>query len=417
MDGLPLDIHERCGEYLAPAMKNAGYRPFGIGKFHTGPEQFEDLGYEVQINTEELWGTPEAMEKDGYLRFLHDNHPEYNFIEQVHGERTNMYYIPQMSPLPAELTVEAFVADRAVEQIGLDDSRPFFGFVSFVGPHPPFAPPVPYNRMYNPDAMRNPIQGSLETDHMDEQIPWMNYLIWAEDINDFLARNLRSRYYGEITYIDFCIGKILDALEKRGDADNTLICFFADHGDHLGDHHAWQKESYFEESCHIPFLLSWPSKYPGTAASQDLICLTDLFGIATSAAGAPQIRDGHDILAALDRRGPERKNVIACYGRPGTPQFKVMIREGEWKYIFLANGNREQLFNLKKDPGELALCNAEAPEILTRFRRETTEYCNRKGLLQALDGGKLRTFPYTPRPLFRIHQFNSAFGVKDFIYP
>jgi choline-sulfatase len=417
MDGLPEDIHERCGEYLAPAMKRAGYRPFGIGKFHTAPDQFEDLGYEVQINTEELWNTREAMERDGYLRFLRENHPEYNFIEQAHGERTNMYYVPQMSPLPAEFTVEAYVADRAIEQITVNDQRPFFGFVSFVGPHPPFAPPVPYNRMYNPDKMPNPVRGSLEADHMDEQIPWMNHLIWAEDINDSLARNLRSRYYGEITYIDFCIGRILDALEKRDDADNTLICFFSDHGDHLGDHHAWQKESYFEESCRIPFLLSWPSKYPASAQRSDLVCLTDLFGIATSAAGTPQFREGHDILAALDQRGPVRKNIFACYGRPGTPRFKVMIREDEWKYIFLSNGNREQLFNLSKDPGEFSLCNTEAPGILARFRQETAKYCARKGLFQALEGDKLRTFPYTPRPLFRIHQFNAALGVGDFIYP
>ena len=59
----------------------------------------------------------------------------------------------------------------------------------------------------------------------------MNYIVWAEDINDSHARVLKARYYGEITYIDHCIGRILDAVEARGDADNTLICFFADHGD------------------------------------------------------------------------------------------------------------------------------------------------------------------------------------------
>ena len=83
----------------------------------------------------------------------------------------------------------------------------------------------------------------------------MNYLIWADELNDFAARNVKSRYYGEITYIDTCIGRILDAVEAREDSENTLICFSSDHGDHLGDHHAWQKESYFEQSCHIPFLL------------------------------------------------------------------------------------------------------------------------------------------------------------------
>ena len=57
--------------------------------------------------------------------------------------------------------------------------------------------------------------GDLQTDFMDEQIPFMNYAIWAEDINDAHARVLKARYYGEITYIDSCIGRILDAVEQR----------------------------------------------------------------------------------------------------------------------------------------------------------------------------------------------------------
>ena len=88
-------------------------------------------------------------------------------------------------------------------------------------------------------------------DHADEQIPWMNYLIWADDINDMQARALKARYYGEISFIDQCLGRILDSVESRTDAENTLICFFSDHGDHLGDHHAWQKERFFEASCHV----------------------------------------------------------------------------------------------------------------------------------------------------------------------
>ena len=103
---------------------------------------------------------------------------------------------------------------------------------------------------------------------MDEQIPWMNHLIWAEDINDPHARVLKARYYGEISYIDDCLGRILDAVEARGDADNTLICFFADHGDHLGDHSAWQKESFFEASCHVPFLRELARRAAGGRAAR-----------------------------------------------------------------------------------------------------------------------------------------------------
>jgi len=53
--------------------------------------------------------------------------------------------------------------------------------------------------MYDPDRMPNPVRGEPGVDHMDEHLPWMNHLIWAEDINDSHARVLRARYYGEIS--------------------------------------------------------------------------------------------------------------------------------------------------------------------------------------------------------------------------
>ena len=413
-DGLPENMDARCGPYLASVMKNAGYETFGIGKFHTMPEFKEDLGYDVQHNIEEMWNDLSERTKDAYASFIACKHPEYNYIEQLHGERTNMYYIPQMSPMPAQLTSEAFAANLAVEQIHRIKDKPYFGFVSFIGPHPPCAPPVPFNRLYNPDEMDSASDSDIQIDYMDEQIPWMNYLIWADDMNDFLCRSVKSRYYGEITYIDQCIGEILDAVEARADADNTVIAFFSDHGDHLGDHHAWQKESYFEASCHIPFLLSWPKQWDKQTDDQ-LICLTDLFGIATGAAGCECLRDGHSILDVLAGTERPRQTLIACYGRPGTPQFKMMIRREDWKYIFMANGNREQLFSLKDNAGETKLYNELEPKLCAQLRHCAETFCDQSGLLHALNPDKtLKIFDFTPRPLMRIHQFDASSGVFDF---
>ena len=145
----------RCGAYLARTMKRLGYRTFGVGKFHTSP-RYEELGFEVQLYSEELYDRPEDRRRDHFAAWIAKQHPAFDYIEALMGERTEMYYMPQVSPMPAELTVERWAADRAVEQIARRDSRPFFGFVSFIGPHPPFAPPVPFNRMYDPDRMPDP---------------------------------------------------------------------------------------------------------------------------------------------------------------------------------------------------------------------------------------------------------------------
>ncbi len=408
-------VEGRCGPYLAKVMASRGYRTFGIGKFHSSPWN-EDLGYQVHLHSEEMYGTPERRSQDAYASFLAREHPAYDHLEGLMGERTEMYYMPQQSLQPAALTVESWAADRAIAQIQAEHEDPFFGLVSFIGPHPPLAPPIPFNRMYDPDRMPNPIKGYPQVDHMDEQIPGMNYMIWAEDINDPHARVLKARYYGEISYIDHCLGRILDAVEARPDADNTLICFFADHGDHLGDHHAWQKESFFEASCRVPFLLSWPKKIAPGSQNDSLVCLTDLFGIATAASGEVETRDGIDVLGVLDGKSAEREILPGYYQDPGKQNFKIMIRQGDWKYIYFANGRREQLFNLKDDPNELQNRASSDPEMKGKLRAEAVKVLQTPGGKAALeDGGEeLKGFDFEPLKRRRIYQFDGSKGVKGF---
>ncbi len=413
VEGQPEVMEERCGPYLARVMRSRGYRTFGIGKFHANP-RYENLGYDVHLHSEELYGTPEIRSRDAFASWIAREHPEYDFIETLMGERTDMYYMPQMSPLPAECTVESWAADRAVEAVAAGGARPFFGFVSFIGPHPPFAPPVPFNRMYDPDRMAPPVVGDIETDHMDESIPWMNRVIWADHINDFHAQVLKARYYGEISYIDDCLGRILDAVDALPDAGNTLVCMFADHGDHLGDHHAWQKETFFEEACRVPFLLSWPERLDAGAVRKELVCLTDLFGVATGASGRVDLREGADVLGMLAGRSPERERVVGWYGEPGSSLFKTMVREGRWKYIFMANGGREQLFDLESDPREHVNLAAERSEVAAGLRAAAVRASDRPGAREALEDGALRVLPYRERKRGRTHQFDRSRGVRGF---
>ncbi len=408
----PATMESRCGPFLARTMRERGCRTFGIGKFHTSPT-YQDLGYEVHQHSEELYGRGERG-RDAYASFIAREHPEYAWLEMLQGERTEMYYVPQMSPLPAELTVESWAADRACEQLAADDGRPFFGFVSFIGPHPPCAPPQPFNRMYDPDRMPDPVRGSPEVDTADEYVNWMNHAIWADDISDSTARILKARYYGEISYIDSCLGRILDAVEARPDAENTLVCFFSDHGDHLGDHDAWQKESFFEGACHVPFLLSWPARLPGGARRDELVCLTDLFAIATGASGEAEARDGIDVLGLLEGAAAPRENLFGYYGVPGTPRFKIMVRSGDWKYTCLANGGRELLFNVARDPAETVELSSVRTDVADRMRAAAVGALRAPGGEGALDGDALRAFPFEAMPRRRIHQFAGDLGVKGF---
>jgi choline-sulfatase len=413
LEGQPASVVERCGPYLASRMRALGYRTFGIGKFDSRPWN-ECLGYDVHLHSEELYASAEQRRSDAYAAWIASKHPAYGHVEQLMGERTEMYYMPQTSPLPASITVEAWVADRAIEQLAVRDCQPFFGTVSFVGPHPPVAPPIPFNRMYDPDLMPNPVRGNLDVDHMDEQIPWMNYAVWADDISDSHARAIKARYYGEITYIDDCIGRILDAVEARPDAEDTLVCFFSDHGEHLGDHAAWQKESFFEAACRVPLLLSWPAKVRANTRSHELTCLTDLFGICTTAAGCPEMRQGADVLGMLGGKAQPRQTLMGYHSDPGSQFFKLMLRQGDWKYVFMANGGRQQLFNVREDPAELNNLAEARRDMLSSLRDQAAAACDRPELCASLDGNGLRSFSFHSRPRQRIYQFDRSRGAVGF---
>ena len=122
--GQAVAMTDRCGPYLASEMSSRGYRTFGIGKFHSNPWN-EELGYQSHLHSEELYGSPEQRRGDAYASFISQHHPSYDFIEGLMGERTEMYYMPQMSPMPAHCTVESWVAARAIEHIRCEDGRPF----------------------------------------------------------------------------------------------------------------------------------------------------------------------------------------------------------------------------------------------------------------------------------------------------
>ncbi|MCL2665386.1 MAG: sulfatase-like hydrolase/transferase [Defluviitaleaceae bacterium] len=413
--GMDAAMEGRCGPYLARHLGALGYRTFGVGKFHTYPRD-EDLGFEVCLRTEEMWGSREERLSDAYCAFIASENPEYAHVEQPHGERTEMYYMPQTSPMPAELTVEAFAAGRAAELIGAGETRPWFGFVSFIGPHPPFAPPVPFNRMYNPDRMDNPVCGSAVTDHMDEHLPWMNRLIWADELNDFSARMAKARYYGEISYIDGCVGRLLDAVGRLPDPDNVLIAFFSDHGDLMGDHRSWQKESWFEQSARVPFLVSWPKKIPRGTVCGGLTALTDLFGVASAAAGGGELRDGADLFALLQNGAEPREFLLAAYGKPGTPAFKIMLRKGNYKYIFMSNGGFKQLFDLRNDPNELNNLADTQTDIVRGLHALAFLHAKKPGYAPALDDDDFKIFPFTRRPMRRINQMAHDLGANGFSF-
>jgi choline-sulfatase len=91
-----------------------------------------------------------------------------------------------------------------------------------------------------------------------------------------------------------------------------------------------------------------------------------------------------------------------------------MARQGSWKYIYLANGGREQLFDLEHDPHELLNLADTKRDIAAQLRQKAQAACDRPELRATLDGKGLRAFPFAARPLRRIYQFDHSRGVTGF---
>lgn len=162
-------------------------------------------------------------------------------------------------------------------------------------------------------------------------------------------------------------------------------------------------------------LISWPKKYQGNVSNHELVCLTDMFGYATALAGCEDVRDGISLSGMLDNTAAPRNTLFACYGKPGTPLYKAMVRCGDWKYIFMSNGGYEQLFNITEDPNEHVLMNDKHPDVISGLRDDLKEWMKRPGLAAGLDNdGSLKIFEYTERERYRFIMFDASNGVKDF---
>ena len=176
----------------------------------------------------------------------------------------------------------------------------------------------------------------------------------AGPITDEQIRNARHAYYGAISFCDDHLGRLMDALEKSGLAENTLVVFLGDHGEMLGERGLWYKMNFFEGSARVPLVVAGPGVVPGRNASA--VSLVDLLPTLLEMAGAHPVRDlaspidGRSLVPHL--RGQDgRDEALGEYLAEGAVAPIVMIRRGRHKFIH-APGDPDQLYDLEADPDE-----------------------------------------------------------------
>jgi len=190
--------------------------------------------------------------------------------------------------------------------------------VTYIRPHPPFVAPAPYNSMYDPAAMvpavaggdadayraAHPFNGpAMESKRVDQMVEGFPDL---EPTPETTAM-LRALYLALITEVDHHFGRIIAHLKSTGQYEDTIIIVTADHGEMLGDHHAWGKIHYFDAAFRIPLMIRVPGRgVAGThlSAPTESIDVTptilDCLGLPV-----PDSMDGRSLMPLIDGQRPD----------------------------------------------------------------------------------------------------------------
>ena len=414
---------------LMDVLSEAGYRTHGIGKCHFSPDPAALRGFQTRETQEEI---PVDHGSDDYLQFLENG--GYSHVVDPHGVRGAMYYIPQVSPVSQQFHPTQWVGDRAVEFVSSPEraDQPWYLYTGFIHPHPPFSPPSPWHKLYGVDEVplpHFPCQYEHLLTYVNRAQNRYKYRDQGFDLN--LVRLLRAYYYACISFVDYQVGRLLDALEQTGTLDTTLVVFTSDHGEYLGDYACFGKRGMHDASARIPLIASLPGLFPRNTRCQQPVSLVDLAPTVLAAAGRDSAStvshrlDGlplQEIVRGVAERGAVFAQLAYTRQFDGTngdgfaPDEPVsdddraagslyMAVNREFKYVYSASDRMEYLFDRRLDPLETRN-RAHAPN----FRRHSAvmrdllmEHLRAGGETSGLDGSGWKLFP--PRHLPRDPDF------------
>ncbi|UCF14746.1 MAG: sulfatase [Phycisphaerales bacterium] len=252
-------------------------------------------------------------------------------------------------------------AEWVLERCARKKDRPFFLAVGFYRPHTPYVSPKLYFDRYPEREM--PVVRGVKEDQADLPVPALaSYKKEQDKLTDDLRRQCVQAYFASITFMDAQLGRVLDALERLGLADNTIIVFTSDHGYHLGEHGLWQKMSVFEESARVPLIIAAPGTSVKGQVANDPVGLIDLYPTLTELCGVKARKNlqGQSLVPMLKDpsatgRGWAITQVTRNRGKKqGGQFFGYSLRTPRWRYTEWADGKQgRELYDHDADPREL----------------------------------------------------------------
>lgn len=399
-NGIPLTDSP---ELLTRLLSQHGYRTACVGKTHFTPwlpslipdetaHRREHPGEHDYYGFEHI-RVVDHSDEDPYFDWVARHFPEYEqlarnpTLDKPEGVR-----IAWKSTLPKEATKSRYIADHTIAALREQPcDQPFVLWSSFLDPHHPYNPSQPFCDLY--DEVEFPAPPSNEgpgTDLPRQYHEWVERLAehWGHtDTAQRRYQHVRRMYQGKVNQVDHEIGRVLDALEQRGGADNTVIVFLSDHGTMLGDFGLMQVGEYSQEPLvHVPMIWRGPG-INTEAASNSLVSAVDVMPTLLDFAGieSPLGVQGQSLRSMLcgkpDGDVPQRSGLLIenRWGQNPPASFRTLVTDRYKLSIYATEENEGELYDLRNDPQEMTnLFNRpEAAAIQARLTDQMLRECLR----------------------------------------
>jgi uncharacterized sulfatase len=334
---------------LPQMFMNNGYFVARVGKlYHYGnPGDIGTNGLDDKVSWNERFN-PAGRDKTALELDV------INYTPQRKGLGAAMAFFSDPAGTDPEHT-DGKVAAEAIRLMKENKDKPFFIAAGFYKPHCPWISPSKYFGMYGLSQMKLPeISEATKTAYPSAALgstsPWPYFGITSAQ-----ALDCKLAYYAAISFVDAQIGKLLDALDSLGLAENTIVVFWSDHGYHLGEHGLWFKQSCFEESAKTPLIISAPGLKTDGHVCRRTVELIDIYPTLAELTGIkpPETLDGLSLAKLL-------KNPKAAWEHPAYTQVQRgmvpghSVRTEQWRYTEWAFGaSGTELYDEVNDPREL----------------------------------------------------------------
>ena len=182
-----------------------------------------------------------------------------------------------------------------------------------------------------------------------------------ENLPDATVQLARECYYAKVEWMDSIMGTVIETMRKSPLYDNTIIIYMSDHGENMGEHGMWWKNTLYDSGSRVPLIISYPKKWKGGQIRSGAAGNVDLVQTIAEMGGAktPSDWDGNSMLSWINNPNTKWKDfAITEYYGPYLSSGMSMIRIADWKYVYHTRADENhpaelELFNLKSDPKEL----------------------------------------------------------------